>query len=82
MKLRKMLDRLWPSHRLRERAERRVKRLPAVELLDAADNTGSTVAQALYRHRKSSSPEALDEAVDAVVTLAVIVQELVDREKA
>jgi hypothetical protein len=82
MKLRALLDRLWPAHRLRERAERRVKMLPLVELLDSADNTGSSIAAALYRHRKQPSDEALAEAVDAVVALAVIVRELEDRQKA
>jgi predicted glycosyltransferase len=82
MKLRRLLERLWPAHRLLERAERRVKRLPLVELLDAADNTGSTIAAALYRHRKAPSEEAMTEAVDGVVALAVIVRELEDRQKA
>jgi hypothetical protein len=76
MKLRRLLDRLWPAHRLLEKAERRVKRLPLVELLDAADNTGSSITAALYRHRKAPSKEALAEAVDGVVALAVIVREL------
>ncbi|MFF7750431.1 hypothetical protein ACFZCP_14465 [Streptomyces sp. NPDC007971] len=65
-----------------EKAERRVKLLPLVELLDAADVTGSTIAAALYRHRKQPSEEALAEAVDGVVALAVIVRELEDRQKA
>ncbi|MFF1711258.1 hypothetical protein [Streptomyces sp. NPDC058268] len=82
MKLRRLLERLWPAHRLLERAERRVKLLPVVELLDAADNTGSTIAAALYRHRKQPSGEALAEAEDAVVALAVIVRELQDRQAA
>jgi hypothetical protein len=82
MTLRRLLERLWPAHRLLERAERRVKLLPAVELLDAADTTGSTIAAALYRHRKHPSEEALAEAVDAVVALAVIVRELEARQKA
>jgi predicted glycosyltransferase len=82
MKLRRLLERLWPAHRLLERAERRVKLLPLVELLDAADNTGSTIAAALYRHRKAPSAEAIVDAVDGVVALAVIVRELEERQKA
>jgi hypothetical protein len=53
-----------------------------VELLDAADNTGSSIAAALYRHRKQPSEEALLEAVDGVVALAVIVRELQERQTA
>jgi hypothetical protein len=82
MKLRRLLERLWPAHRLLEKAERRVKLLPLVELLDAADNTGSTIAAALYRHRKQPSEEALAEAVDGVVALAVIVREIQERQGA
>ncbi|ORT58140.1 hypothetical protein BKD26_19760 [Streptomyces sp. CB03238] len=77
-----MIERLWPAHRLLERAERRVKLLPLVELLDTADITGSTIAAALYRHRKAPSDEALAEAVDGVVALAAIVRELQERQKA
>ncbi|MEW1675528.1 hypothetical protein ACJ6WD_10750 [Streptomyces sp. VTCC 41912] len=82
MKLRRLLERLWPAHRLLDRAERRVKLLPAVELLDAADVSGSTIAAALYRHRKQPSEDALAEAVDGVVALAVIVRELQERRTA
>ncbi|MGD6750367.1 hypothetical protein [Streptomyces sp. BH105] len=76
MKMNRLLERMWPAHRLLARAERRVKLLPQPELLDAADNTGSSIAAALYRHRKQPSEEALSEAVDGVVALAVIVREL------
>jgi hypothetical protein len=82
MKLRRLLERLWPAHRLLEKAQRRVKRLALVELLDAADNTGSTIAAALYRHRKAPGGESLAEAVDGVVALAVIVREMEERQRA
>ncbi|MCZ0981817.1 hypothetical protein O1L60_30885 [Streptomyces diastatochromogenes] len=81
MKLGRLLDRMWPAHRLLEKARRRVQRLPVVELLDAADNTGSAIAAALYRYRKQPSAEALSEAVDGVVALAVIVRELQERQE-
>jgi len=52
------------------------------ELLNAADNTGTTIAAALYRHRKQPSQDALTEAVDGVVALAAIVHELQRRQAA
>jgi hypothetical protein len=82
MSLRRVLDKVWPDHPLRPRAERRVKHLSAADLLDWADVTGSTVAQALSRHRNQASGQALAEAVDGVLTLAVLIQELVDRDRA
>ncbi|MET9119925.1 hypothetical protein [Streptomyces sp. NPDC004528] len=79
MRLRRALDRVWPNHPLRERAENRVKRLPAADLLDWADMSGTVVARALSRHRNQASREALEEAADGVMSLSVILQELLNR---
>lgn len=80
--MRKKLARLWPAHPMRDRARNRVKKLPTQDLLDAADNTGSTVAAALYRHRKQPDTAALHEAADGVMVLTAIVEELLERSDA